>query len=320
MRPLLLSALGLTYLFFALVPARAETLPQLFKKVKDSVVIVRTVQTGIAPEGQGQLISMGGLGSGVIIASDGKILTAAHVVQAADRVGVEFPDGRLLPAKVIASEPAADIALLQVEGVLPQTAVAAEVGDSDRVEVGEQIFIVGAPFGISHTLTVGHISARHTRALLYAGFQMELFQTDAAINQGNSGGPMFNLSGQVVGIVSHIISRTGAFEGLGFVVTANMARRLLLEKKTFWSGLEGYLLVGELAKVFNLPQPTGMLVQRVAARSPADLIGLRPGTMKATIADHTLVVGGDIILAVQGIELQEDGKSRQEILTTLSPS
>ena len=132
---------------------------------------------------------------------------------------------------------------------------------------------------------------------------------------------MFSMAGEVIGIVSHIISKSGGFEGLGFVVTSNMARRLLLERRSFWSGLEGHVLSGELAKVFNLPQPVGLLVQRVAARSPAELIGLRPGTIKATIDGQTLTVGGDIILQVQGIPLSAENSYEriQERLGRLAP-
>lgn len=114
------------------------------------------------------------------------------------------------------------------------------------------------------------------------------------------------MGGEVIGVVSHIISKSGGFEGLGFVVTSHMAPRLLLEKRSFWSGLEGFVLSGELAMAFNLPQPVGLLVQRVAARSPAERIGLRPGTMKATIEGQVLTVGGDIILQVQGIALSAE--------------
>jgi len=227
----------------------------------------------------------------------------------------------LVGARVIASEPQADVSLLQLARVPPGARPAA-LGDSDAAEVGDQIFIVGAPYGIGHTLTVGHISARHKPNTVYSGMSLaEFFQTDAAINQGNSGGPMFSMAGEVIGIVSHIISKSGGFEGLGFVVTSNMARRLLLEQKSFWSGLDGYVLSGDLAKVFNLPQPVGLLVQRVAEGSPSAAIGLRAGTMKATIDGQTITVGGDIILQVQGIALSAENSYEriQERLSRLHP-
>ena len=124
---------------------------------------------------------------------------------------------------------------------------------------------------------------------------------------------MFDMAGEVVGIVSHIISKSGGFEGLGFVVTSNMARALLLERRSFWTGMQGFVLRDHLAKIFNLPQPTGVLVQRVAAGSPAERTGLRAGTRQATIDGQTFVVGGDIILSVGNIQVGEPG-SRERIL------
>jgi S1-C subfamily serine protease len=130
----------------------------------------------------------------------------------------------------------------------------------------------------------------------------EFFQTDAVINTGNSGGPMFSLKGEVVGVVSHNISQSGGSEGLGFVVTMNTARQLLLERRSFWSGLEGQLLTEELADLFNIPtRVLGYLVKTVATDSPAAAIGLRGGTSIATIGGRPLTIGGDIVLEVGGI-------------------
>jgi S1-C subfamily serine protease len=163
---------------------------------------------------------------------------------------------------------------------------------------------------MSHTLTAGHVSARRKPNTMLGGMsRAEFFQTDAAINQGNSGGPMFNMAGEVIGIVSHIISKSGGFDGLGFVVTANLARRLLLDQNPFWSGVESFMLSGDLARVFNLPQGAGMLVQRVAANSPAAQLGLKPGTMTAVIEGDPMIVGGDVILEVQGVPVTADGAS-----------
>jgi len=113
---------------------------------------------------------------------------------------------------------------------------------------------------------------------------------------------MFNMRGEVIGIVSHIVSTSGGSEGLGFVVTSNVARDLLFNRPTAWSGVEGYLLRGELARAFNVPAPgVGLLVQRVASGSPAERLGIRGGSVTATIEDEQLVLGGDVIVAVQGI-------------------
>jgi serine protease Do len=228
------------------------------------VVIVRTEQKGLAPFPQQGLVSLNGLGSGVLISNDGKVLTAAHLVQSADKTMVEFSEGELIPASVIGTAMSADVALLQLERI-PSNYVAANLGDSDKVEVGDEMFVVGAPYGISRTLTAGHVSGR--RGLNKRNentIPVEFLQTDAAINSGNSGSPMFNLKGEVIGIVSNIMSRSGGSEGLAFAATSNTARRILLEQKPFWTGIEGLVVDGNLARALNLTQPAGMLVQRVA--------------------------------------------------------
>jgi serine protease Do len=310
--------LTIALLISSVVLAEDEPLSKVFKRVSPSVVIVRMTQKQMASGPERQLVSAPGLGSGVVISADGKVVTAAHVVQTADDITLEFQGGEIIPAKVVSSEPTTDVALLQLERT-PPNIVFAKFGDSETVEVGEKIFIVGTPMGLSHTLTVGHISARRNLNTVYSGMsRSDFFQTDAAINQGNSGGPMFNMAGEVIGIVSHILSRSGGFEGMGFVVTSDLARRILLERHPFWSGIQGYVLNGELARVFNLPQPAGLLVQAVAAKSPAERIGLRAGTLRAVIEGEPLILGGDIILEVQGIPIMEGGGSIKAIRHELS--
>jgi S1-C subfamily serine protease len=292
---------------YAATPPASGSLSQVFKRVDPAVVVIRTsehVAATMPGAPSGAVMSVAGVGSGVLVSADGKVVTAAHVVQTADAVDVEFTGGTVVKARIVASDAAADVALLQLERVPPHIAPA-RFGDSGKTEVGDQVFIVGAPLGITHTLTVGHVSARRQPNATYGGLvATELFQTDAAINRGNSGGPMFDMNGDVIGIVSHIVSVSGGSEGLGFVVTANMARRLLLEEPSVWSGLDGYLLTGELAHAFNLPT-TGLLVQRVAHGSPAERLGLRGGRFAVAIGDERLLIGGDIIIGVQGIALGE---------------
>jgi len=132
---------------------------------------------------------------------------------------------------------------------------------------------------------------------------------------------MFNTAGEVVGLVSHNISKSGGSEGLGFVVTVNTAKRLLLERPSFWSGLDGWLISGPIAQVLNLPQPTGYLVKTVAKGSPGEAVGLRGGAVSATIMGEPYVVGGDIILKVQGIPVSDaaDHRRVRDILTDLPP-
>jgi S1-C subfamily serine protease len=281
-------------------PVAAQSVGEVFKKVAPSVVVIRA--RGRDVTASAGMTSFKETGSGVLISRDGKVMTAAHVVHAMDEITVEFLGGEAVPARVIASEPAADISLLQLDKVPPAATVAA-MADSDSVQVGDQVIIIGAPYGLSHAMTVGWISARWPPNTVYRSMPLaEFFQTDAVINTGNSGGPMFSTKGEVVGLVSHNISKSGGSEGLGFVVTINTAKQLLLEQKSFWSGLEGQLLTDELADLFNLPpRALGYIVKTVAKGSPADAIGIRGGTTTATIDGQELVVGGDIILSLDGI-------------------
>ena len=279
-------------------PAGAQVVGDVFRRVSPSVVVIRSRGRDVAESG---LVRFGEVGSGVLISADGKVMTAAHVVHAMDEINVEFIGGETVPARVVASEPAADLSLLQLERV-PAGVKVARLANSSAVRVGDQVLVVGAPYGLSYSLSVGYVSARWAPNTVYRAFPLaEFLQTDATINTGNSGGPMFNLAGEVVGIVSHNISKGGGSEGLGFVVTINTARELLLARRSIWSGLEGHTLSGELAAIFNLPQPEGFLVKTVAKGSPAEGAGIRGGNRTAVIDGQTLVVGGDILLAVDGI-------------------
>src|SRR5262249_48596347 len=158
---------------------------------------------------------------------------AAHLVQSADKTLVEFANGEVVSAQVIGCSFSADVALLQLERSSVNY-VAAKLGDSDSSDVGDEIFVVGAPYGISRTLTAGHVSGRRELNKGSTNLPVEFLQTDAAINTGNSGSPLFNMKGEVIGIVSNIMSRSGGSEGLAFASTSNTARRLLLDQKTFW--------------------------------------------------------------------------------------
>ena len=210
---------------------QAPPLRETFRRVQRTVV--RTVKETVAPLPQQGRGSVAGVASGVLISQDGKVLTAAHVVQAVDHVTVELADGLRVTARVLASAPSADVALLQL-AVVPPGLVPAHLGDSDTVEVGDDVFVVGAPYGLSRTLTVGHVSGRQVAPSRLAPMAArEFFLTDAAVNPGNSGSPLFNRQGDVLGIVRSILSRSSGFEGRGVAATATMARRLLLERTPF---------------------------------------------------------------------------------------
>jgi len=294
----------ITFFIIVSIPAHAASLENLFKEVNPAVVLINTEETLATKNGNINAINSRGLGSGVLISDDGKVLTAAHVIQASDFIEVEFLDGTKVSAEVISSFIAADIALLQLDQV-PKNLSPVELGDSDDVSEGAQVFVIGAPYGLSHTLTVGHISARHAPNTTMNNMQFgEFLQTDAAINKGNSGGPLFNMDGEVVGIISQIISQSGGNEGLGFALTSNTVKKLVLKKPHFWSGLQGYRLPEKLAKILNVPQTSGMLVQKVAAYSPAARLGLISGDMVIEVNGEKVLLGGDIILEVNNIKIE----------------
>lgn len=289
-------------------PRTEELLENVFERVHSSVVTIRTKgRTGLRDRG-GEAVTAEGVGSGVLISDDGRILTAAHVVQTADEVEVEFVDGTKLPARVIGSVRPADLALVALEGPVPDGFEPVGIGDSAKARIGASVFVVGASLGLSQSLTVGHISARRApESPLLEGLGIEIIQTDAAINLGNSGGPMFNMNGEVIGIVSYLISRSGGSEGLGFAIASSTARRLVLDRHPFWSGTSEIFLGGRFAQAFNLPDGmSGMLVQHVAKNSPGERLGLRGGSIPAVLADQEILLGGDVILAAFGVSLSDE--------------
>ena len=298
MKQLFTAVLGAVVLQVFAPVADAQNLNDLFSKVNPTVVVIRARGRDVSNVG---VTRFSETGSGVLVTADGKVMTAAHVVNAMDEITVEALGGERVPARVIASEPAADLSLLQLERV-PPVMKAAPMADSGTVKVGDQVMIIGAPYGLAHSMSVGWISARWPPNTVYKSMPLaEFFQTTATINTGNSGGPMFSMAGEVIGIVSHNISKSGGSEGLGFVVTINTAKKLLLERKSFWSGIDGTMLTGDLAAIFNLPEPAGFLVKTVAQGSSAWDMGLLGGDKIATIGGQQIAVGGDVILTVDGM-------------------
>jgi len=293
------------------ITTNAQQLRDAFRQVNQSVVIVRTKRVEVAASPDEPMSIVDGLGSGVLISNDGKILTAAHVVQTADVAVVEFSDGQVINARVIGSDVQSDVALLQLKEI-PKGVMPAMLGDSDKVEVGDQVFVIGAPYGISQTLSVGHLSGRHRLNRNNQSTSVEFLQTDASINTGDSGGPMFDMAGNVIGIVSSIMSHSGGSEGLAFATAANTAKQVLLERKPFWSGIDGLVVMGDMAKALNLPQPAGVLVQRVGDGSIGSRLGINPGSVRATIRGMDILLGGDVILSVNNIAII-DPRSTQSL-------
>jgi serine protease Do len=220
------------------------------------------------------------LGSGVIVDSSGIVLTNAHVVERATDVEVVTADGKKLKAKLVGVDRRTDLAVLRLIGGGPFTA--ATLGDSDKVKVGDWVLAIGSPFGLQQTVTAGIISAKG-RALGQSSFDQDFLQTDAAINPGNSGGPLVNMMGEVIGINSAILSRTGGNVGIGFSIPTNSAKRIYSElvakgKITRgWLGVSIQPLTPELAKSFGLKEPKGVLISDVVQDSPAQKAGIQAG-------------------------------------------
>ncbi len=292
----------------------ASDISKIFKKVDPAVVVITTKESfNIASKKGLKNINSGGLGSGVIISNDGLIMTASHVVASADEVTVTLKDGREFIAKIISVSTPADVALI---GLIepPDDLVSVQTGNSDNIDVGEEVFVIGSPYGLSHTLTVGHLSSRRIVDDERALMDMEFLQTDAAVNQGNSGGPVFNIDGKLIGIVSHIRTLSGGNEGLGFAASINMARKLLLEDSPFWLGAQFIPLQDELADAFNVPYHEGLLIQKVAKGSIAEELGLRAGTIPFGAGEHQLLIGGDIIVEVGSETVYTNRAGRQRII------
>lgn len=294
---LLSQILFVLFIFIWSTNSYSNDLPQLYKTWLPSVVTLHTFEDKVV---DGQVVyakKPNGLGSGVIISKQGMIVTAAHVVHSADGLFVEFSDGERRSAKVVSSLVLGDLALVKVDA-LPASAKVAQFGNSSDAQIGEQIFVIGAPLGINRTLTVGFISGKHPKGTNPSSPLAELFQTDAAINPGNSGGPLFNMQGEVIGIASFIQSRSGGSDGLGFAVTANSVTELMLNRGKFWSGILFQPVDDKLAKALHLPQRSGLLVQKVIRDSLAYKAGLRGGRIAANVAGSDLMLGGDVILSI----------------------
>jgi S1-C subfamily serine protease len=246
-------------------------------------------------------------GSGFLIDNDGHILTNNHVVEGAKHVDVQLggTDGDTQTAQVVGTDPSSDIALLKVDDT--KGAQPLELGDSDKVQVGDPVVAIGNPFGLDRTVTSGIVSALQRQIQAPNGFSIsDVIQTDAAINPGNSGGPLIDGDGKVIGINSQIESQSGGNEGVGFAVPIKTAADVISQLEgggqvhRAYLGISGGDITPEIAHALNLPVDQGVLIERVLANGPADDAGINGPTGQATIAGQTFPVGGDIITKVDG--------------------
>ena len=282
-----------------------ESVADVAEGLQDTVVNISTTQTlkgsaegtqtGPGPKGspfeeffddffddedkEGLPRKVSSLGSGFVVDPSGLIVTNNHVIEGADEIIINFTDGtKLKVVKILGHDPKTDLALLKVEPKKPLHAVS--FGDSAKMRVGDWVMAIGNPFGLGGSVTVGIISA--TKRDINAGPYDDFLQTDAAINRGNSGGPLFNMDGQVIGVNTAIISPSGGSIGIGFAVPSNSAVRVVDQLKQFgetrrgWLGVHVQDVTDEIGTSLGLKEPTGALVAKVTPDSPAAAAGIEP--------------------------------------------
>ncbi len=261
---------------------------EVLDKVSRSVVNISTIK--LLQHIFYRAVPVKGMGSGTIIDTEGQILTNNHVVAGAKKIGVTLADGRVLEGRVRGTCSTHDMAIIKVkEEKLP----AAELGDSDKLRVGQRVFAIGNPFGLSGgpTVTSGVISALNRSIESKRGMIESLVQTDAAINPGNSGGPLVDMQGRVVAINTAIIPFA---QGIGFAIPINSAKKCTNEIIVHggmirpWLGVNGLTVTRQVASYYGLPVDRGVLVARVIAGSPADNAGIVPGDIVLEFAGKTI--------------------------------
>ncbi len=260
---------------------------------------------GDSPQGRERTVSA--LGSGVIVSSDGYILTNAHVVKGSVELTVELPSGKRVPARVVGTDPDTDLAVIKVDATgLP----AATFGNSDTVKIGEWVIAVGNPFELLHTTTAGIVSAKGRADVGISNYE-DFIQTDAAVNPGNSGGALANLDGQVIGINAAISSPSGGSVGLGFAIPINMAMHIMHALKANGRVVRGYLgvllqqLTPDLQRALGIPASAkGVLIGSVQRGGPAAKAGLRQGDVVTAFDGQTVDDVGDLRNLVAGLAPQ----------------
>jgi S1-C subfamily serine protease len=291
-----------------------ESLPKLYERVSPAVVLIRA--TSIDPydaEHRMQRVT----GSGVIITSSGLILTNSHVVFGRAVIAVTLDDGTTLPAELVGADPLFDVALIRIPTPKKGTLPSGELADSDRVQVGDEVYAIGNPLGLNQTLTRGIVSAVN-RILPSAAWSLRepLIQTDAAINPGNSGGPLIDRCGNIIGITTAIIPDA---QSIGFAVPANLIKgvmpKLMADGRLIrpWVGVQGQFVPPVLKDLLRIPLTEGFLVEAVEPGSPAEKAGLRDGEFELTIAGEPILLGGDIITELNGTKLDDVDKLQQTL-------
>jgi len=275
----------------------------IYNLTKNSVVLIKV--TSITPFGRSVAE-----GTGFVYDKEGHIITNNHVVESGGKITVRFIDGTTVNARLVGRDPYSDLAVIKVD-VSEEKLCPLPLGNSSKLVVGEPVYAVGNPFGLSCSITEGIVSQLGRQLKTKGGYLIvDVIQTDAAINPGNSGGPLLNRFGEVVGVNTAIYSYTGTFSGVGFAIPSNLVRKVvpsLIEKGYYkhpWIGVAGLDVTPEIAKLMGLKEPKGFLVTSVMKGSPAEKAGLRGGNQAVVIEGEEVVIGGDVIIGIDGREVR----------------
>jgi S1-C subfamily serine protease len=285
---------------------------QIYERSAPGVVQITSTMTGTTqtdqPGSPSDTPAQRALGSGFVIDKSGHIVTNYHVVEGADDIKVSFSNRDTVEATVVGQDPSTDLAVLRVE-TTSSALRPLPLGNSDQVKVGDQVIAIGNPFGLSRTATAGIVSALQRPITAPNGFTIDhVIQTDAPINHGNSGGPLLNARGEVIGVNSQIETggTTDGNVGIGFAVPANTVKDVVAQilrsgrVDRAYLGIRAQEVSPDLAQTFRLPIDAGLLVQSVADGSGAAKAGLRGGDTQVVVEGESYALGGDIIVAVDG--------------------
>jgi serine protease Do len=283
-----------------------DPLPELFERASPSVVMI-TGQSINPYRLQDRVTRV--LGSGFVIDSKGLILTNSHVVYGLQSLTVTLDDGAIVPGRVVGADPIFDVAVVEISKPKRGTLPVARLGNSDRMRPGEEVVAIGNPLGLDQTITRGIVSGIN-RILPETPLSLSepLIQTDTPINPGNSGGPLLNRCGEVIGINTAILPDA---QNIGFAIPINLAKTILpgliKDGRVIrpWIGFHGQLIGPELRKLLQMPLVDGLLVEAVEPGSPAEHAGLHGGHLELTIGGNSLLLGGDIVVMLNGVAMTQ---------------
>ena len=280
---------------------------EIYKAAKDSVAYITS--TVYQQSFFFEMVPTRALGSGFLISPDGRILTNNHVISGSSKIEVRFSDGSRYTAKVLVADRADDLAMIQID---PKKKLPfLKLGDSDALQVGQKVLAIGNPFGFSGTLTTGIVSSLG-REIRNENSTLEgLVQTDAAINEGNSGGPLLDSQGNVIGINTAILAPSGGNIGIGFAMPINRAKAMLEDFRVGKSfgrprfGASTVYIAGDLATELKLPESGGLLIQEIGRGSAAEMAGLKGYRDVVQVGNERLGIGGDFVTAIDGKPVTE---------------